>query len=238
MRGKRTPDEVKDFIRDHKGKSNAELAEMVNQQFAGVNYTAHAVQCIKDRMGLKQEPLFPQPVRDFIAAHYQGTYYRDLADMVSAQFRIKYSKDQIAQYCRRNGLNNNMRDSRRHRAKLGYEIKAAFGYTFIKVRNDVAAKYSMENYMPKHRYIWEQTHGPIPENYCVVFLDGDKTNFSLDNLMAIPRNELLAMNRHNLYFSDPELTRSGALVAKLICATNERKKSNQKAQSEEESKNV
>lgn len=36
------------------------------------------------------------------------------------------------------------------------------------------------------RYLYEVTHGKIPEGYEIDHIDGDKTNDSLDNLQAIP----------------------------------------------------
>ena len=33
-----------------------------------------------------------------------------------------------------------------------------------------------------HRLIWEDHYGKIPQNCCIIFKDGDKTNFQLSNL--------------------------------------------------------
>lgn len=39
----------------------------------------------------------------------------------------------------------------------------------------------------KHRYLWEQAHGPIPEGHCLKCLSGDKTNCDPSNWKLIPR---------------------------------------------------
>lgn len=46
----------------------------------------------------------------------------------------------------------------------------------------------------KHRYLWEQKHGPIPKGYILRFKDGNTLNIDLDNLMMITRTENLVRN--------------------------------------------
>ena len=47
--------------------------------------------------------------------------------------------------------------------------------------------------MLKQRWVWEQEHGPIPKGWKVVFLDGSKDNFALDNLRAVPQGGPLSL---------------------------------------------
>lgn len=83
------------------------------------------------------------------------------------------------------------------------------GYVEIKVTEGV----SKNNYMFKHRWLWEQQHGPVPKGKTVVFKNGNPMDFSLDNLELIDRKELLSRNRlvdsailkHNLGIKDPVL---------------------------------
>ena len=56
------------------------------------------------------------------------------------------------------------------------------GYVYIKVSDD--AKMVM-----KHRWVWEQAHGPIPKGYNIMFRDGNRLNCSLDNLELVSRGE-------------------------------------------------
>ena len=39
----------------------------------------------------------------------------------------------------------------------------------------------------KHRYVWEQANRPLEKGEVILFLDGNKTNCNLDNLMCIKR---------------------------------------------------
>lgn len=46
----------------------------------------------------------------------------------------------------------------------------------------------------KHRYLWEQANGPVPEGYALKCLDGDKLNTDPSNWEAIPRALLPRLN--------------------------------------------
>ena len=46
----------------------------------------------------------------------------------------------------------------------------------------------------KHRYLWEQINGPVPEGFVLKCLDGDKTNTDHANWTAIPRGVLPRLN--------------------------------------------
>lgn len=76
----------------------------------------------------------------------------------------------------------------------------------------------------KHRYLYEQKYGKIPKGYNLIFADGDKYNFDLDNLVLVSNAELLIMNKKGLYKKNKELTKTGSLVAKVINKTNKLKK--------------
>lgn len=55
----------------------------------------------------------------------------------------------------------------------------------------VEVKVSRSKWRWKHRLIWKQAHGPVPDGYLVCFADGDSRNFSLPNLIAVPRKDFI-----------------------------------------------
>lgn len=81
-----------------------------------------------------------------------------------------------------------------------------------------------KNWMPKGRYIYEQTYGKIPKGHKVIFADGNNRNFDLDNLILVSNAEELIMNRNKLFKTDKELTKAGVAVAKVLDKVNKRKK--------------
>lgn len=46
----------------------------------------------------------------------------------------------------------------------------------------------------KHKWLWEQANGPIPEGHALKCLDGDKTNTAPSNWEAVPRALLPRLN--------------------------------------------
>lgn len=68
--------------------------------------------------------------------------------------------------------------SRPHNLKpVGYEMKNKNGYWMVKVADPNVFKL-------KHRILWEQHHGPIPEGITIAFADGNKDNITIENLIA------------------------------------------------------
>ena len=67
-----------------------------------------------------------------------------------------------------------------------------------------------------HRYLYEKAHGvKLAKNEAVIFADGDKSNFDIDNLVKVSRANLLYLNNNDLIFDDPELTKTGVNVSKI-----------------------
>lgn len=68
-----------------------------------------------------------------------------------------------------------------------------------------------------HRRLYEETHGEkLKKNEAVIFADGDKSNFDIDNLIKISRANLLYINKNKLIFENSELTKSGVNVSKIV----------------------
>ena len=93
---------------------------------------------------------------------------------------------------------------------IGYEHIASDGYLQRKV-SDTGSK--RRDYVAVHRLIWTQHYGPVPEGHHIVFRDGDRTNFDIDNLECISQAESMRRNSvHNLPAELVELVRlRGAL---------------------------
>ena len=91
------------------------------------------------------------------------------------------------------------------------------GYLWVKVDNKVSQnrdkRVVRSNWKQKHILIWEEAHGKLPEGKQVVFLDGDKTNFDLDNLYCVDLGVMAVMNR-NKWFTD---SRENTLTAIKWC---------------------
>lgn len=73
----------------------------------------------------------------------------------------------------------------------GHErIDSKDGYVVIIVDEENPWTGAKTRPVHKHRYLWEQANGPLPDGYVLKCLDGDKTNCDSSNWEAIPREVL------------------------------------------------
>jgi len=67
----------------------------------------------------------------------------------------------------------------------------------------------------KHRVIWMKANGPIPKDCCIGFLDNNKQNLDLSNLVMIKRSEMSTLNHLHLRSEDPDVTRAAITLVKV-----------------------
>lgn len=106
---------------------------------------------------------------------------------------------------------------------LGYERITKDGYVEVKIKMRPSHPNCNDNFKAKHRIVWEEANGPIPEGYKVIFLDGDKRNVSLSNLALVSNAEKLQMTRLNLHSNNREITKTGVLIARAGVITNKKR---------------
>lgn len=98
---------------------------------------------------------------------------------------------------------------------VGSERVNVEGYTEIKVSEP-------NKWRLKHRVLYEEYHNvKLNSNESIIFMDGDRSNMSKENLTLVTRQELLKLNKLNLMSSNAELTETGLNVAKLIIKIND-----------------
>lgn len=104
--------------------------------------------------------------------------------------------------------------------EVGEYTHTTDGYLVRKVQEQGTQR---ERFEFVHRKVWEEHNGPIPEGKMVSFLDGDKDNCDIDNLVLIDNKENLELNRSNLRFSNAEFTKAGVAIAKVKVAARQRR---------------
>lgn len=107
---------------------------------------------------------------------------------------------------------------------IGYERITKDGYIEVKVKMRPSSPLCNDNFVLKHRLVWEEVNGPIPDGYTINFLDGNKQNCSIENLALLSRAEHLQMTRRGLRSKNPQLTETGILIARAGVATEKAKK--------------
>ena len=106
---------------------------------------------------------------------------------------------------------------------IGYERLSKDGYIEVKIKMR-PSPHANDNFVPKHRLIWEQHYGAIPKGSKIMFLDGDKRNIDIENLAVVTSRENLELTRRNLRYDDPDLTKTGIMIAKAGMAVKNKKK--------------
>lgn len=106
--------------------------------------------------------------------------------------------------------------------KAGHDIKTCgIGHEykhgkFIKIKITNENKQAAKNFTAKHRWVWEQHHGKIPEGMVVSFLDNDPTNCNIDNLICVERGEFTRLVKsYNFQNERKELKPSIMAISKL-----------------------
>jgi hypothetical protein len=177
----------------------------------------------------------------FIKENVKGRTNRELTDMFNAQFELNLKQSQIENFKKdrrlRSGLNladfnfkPGQQVSKGTQFKKG-DIPANYkpigseridrdGYTLVKVSDH---KDWHKRWRHKHKVVWEKANGPIPKGCCVLFGDGNRLNYDLNNLIIVTRAQLAILNKHKLVQTDAELTRTGVLVADLYLKMNQKK---------------
>lgn len=108
---------------------------------------------------------------------------------------------------------------------IGSEIIDKDGYTWIRVPCRYVTKSGKcKTYITKQQYIWEQEKGELPDGHKVIFLDGDKTNFDINNLALVSDAEHLEMIRKDLRTNNAELMQTGILIARINCTVRKKDK--------------
>lgn len=103
--------------------------------------------------------------------------------------------------------------------EVGEYTHTTEGYLIQKVKETGTQR---ERFEFVHRRVWEEHNGPVPEGKMVGFLDGDKDNCDIKNLVLIDNKENLELNRSRLRFDSPELTETGVLIAKVKIAAKQK----------------
>lgn len=99
---------------------------------------------------------------------------------------------------------------------LGYErICKKDGYILIKVAQRDPHTGAATRMVRKHRHVWAQANGPIPKGHVVRFLNGDKTDCDIENLICVPTSLNARLNVMGFNDLPPELRGTALAQARL-----------------------
>ena len=92
----------------------------------------------------------------------------------------------------------------------------------IKPDGMIQVKIAKDKWEYKQRYIYSKYYNvELTENDYIIFLDQDRTNFNINNLMRISRHESAILSNQKIFSKLSQVTKTGVQVAKLIIKTKE-----------------
>ena len=154
--------------------------------------------------------IFNKEISDFIYQNYKGIQSSELTDMVNRKFNTSFTIKQVQHFKKRKRLNNGV-NTLNTSVDIGTHTTID-GIIYVK---------TTEGWKRKHRLIYEECYGKIPKGHALIFLDGDKTNVTLENLKLVTKREQLYMNKNHMYSTNPEITEVNCTIAKLMCKKQE-----------------
>lgn len=110
---------------------------------------------------------------------------------------------------------------------VGTELELSDGYIWVKIDDIDHAKKNV-NWRQKQRLIWEQHNGPVPDGCKIIFKDGNRRNFEIDNLACVSQEELSRLNLYGMISEDPQITEAAIGYVRLQGMISQKKKSRRK----------
>ena len=107
---------------------------------------------------------------EFLRKNFDGITRDELVMKFNKHFNLKKNSEQIKNLCIRNNIYMKYKNQ--------YINKKGVAFSRINGR-----------YIPKKKYIYENEHGVIEEDETIISIDGNKQNFSLENLRKVKKEE-------------------------------------------------
>lgn len=167
---------------------------------------------------------FNEEEKQFIRDNYIGITTPELTKLFNQKFNREEDNEVIRNWKKHNGLKTGI-DTRFKKNQVPHNYKPVGsefiskydGYTYVKIAEP-------NKWELKQRVIYKQYYGDIATEDSVIFADKNKQNFDIDNLILVKRNVKLMAKNKRLFFKDKELTKTGMLIAEVICKSSEVKK--------------
>lgn len=233
--------EQNDFIKQNAEKYTVnDLTKIFNHKF-NTSFSSKSIYKKVIRMGLKciiKHPMqgerhqYTDTEKKWLEENYDSYSNQELVVLFNCQFKCKVSARKLSEFCsqklKKHKIINSGWAIKGQRARnllpIGTERIQKDGTVLIKVTDIPYNESNIDNpqwtlnWMPKQRYIYEKHYGSIPENYFVIFLDGNKNNFELDNLYCVNRTIHFMMSKNGWYTTNKDNTLAALKYCELFYA--------------------
>lgn len=147
---------------------------------------------------------------EFIEENRMNYYAGEICKLIYEKFNKKITPKAIRKYYYRHNL-----DFKKQQKNCHCIHSKLIGTESNPDKNGlVRIKINEKQWVYKQRLIYENYYNiKLPKNYVVVFLDNDKTNYDINNLMAVPINVSLRTAGLNMFYNNKELTKTSLLTS-------------------------
>lgn len=164
------PTPVIEYIRTNASQiSRADMAREVSQRF-GIPCKLSTIKNAYRIHGIKGRTTRFEPGHDASQYNFKNTGHKH-PNAIKARFKAGHKPANIAQ--------------------IGDE-RIIDGYVQVKMTD---TGYPPKDWVFKHRLIWEAANGPMPPKHILRFIDGNRSNLNLSNLLLVSKAENCVMNR-------------------------------------------
>lgn len=190
---KYTP-EILEFIRSNTDKGCSWVMEEIKQRYGlEVTYIGLRTSCKKKGIKLQKFVSWRPEIYEFVKENHDKLLCDEMLEELKRRFNFSITKKALySHYHTHNYKAPQNIIPRKTKHKIGDEVKYGLN-TYVKYRdlpvprNAGKNEYDI-NWMNKTRWVYIQHYGSIPPNYYVIQLDGNRENYNIDNLRAIPKS--------------------------------------------------
>jgi len=192
----------------------SEVAKAFNEKF-GTRLNRSQIQFACNGRGIKNGLAhngYTSKQRQWLKVNVVYCSFHELTDRFNAKFGTSKSYKTLKRFCLKNGFKNGLLN---YSDVLAESIRGD-GYTHIKTQDTPPI------WRHKHAVIWEGVNGKVPAGHKIIFADGNKQNFDIENLVLVTNAELAYLNRKGLIYNDTDLTKTALALTKLTLKINEK----------------
>lgn len=209
------------WILKHKNeyKTWASMCREYNKTF-GTEYTRSQFKWHCNMvLGLRLESYFYTEEHDeWLRQNYSSYLMCELVDRFNEHFRTEKNRNDVKEHCRYIGLRLSDEEKMRRyligqeyatskkRMPIGSIGRPSNGYMLIKTKD--GWEY-LSKYLLRHKGI------QVADGEQTVFLDGDRTNYDIDNLDVMPIRYAPVMMQNNFFSENPIITKCGIQWCRL-----------------------
>lgn len=202
------------------------LAKAHNERF-GTNIGATAIGgYVKHNLGIDKRRMSGEFLTDeqkgFIEEYYPHHSVKETTEAFNEKFGTNKKRYTMLNYARRHGLVVDeaivTKAKREPHHPGGTSKKAEREIGSIRFDGQYYLIKTETGWKPCHRAVWEEHFGKIKKGDAIIYLDGDKSNWSIDNLAEVPNSYLGMLDRNGLRSKHPVLTKAGILWCDLQVA--------------------